>query len=89
MVDDFTFHKVSEKEREQIRRDAKKLLEGFAGKLGKIRSGAGSGHFENGLGVRDEGDGWNSDEDFRSIMFGNAPFVEDEFLVAEKGGWKK
>ena len=89
MVNDFTFHKVSESEREQIRRDAKKLLDGFAGKLGKIRSGAGSGHFENGSGGRDEGDGWDTDADFQAIMFGNAPFVEDGFLVGEKGGWER
>ena len=87
MANDFTFHKVSESEREQIRRDAKKLLEEFAGKLGKIKPGV--GHFENGEGVRNEGEGWNSDSDFMNIMFANAPFVEDGFLVAEKGGWKK
>jgi hypothetical protein len=82
----FTWHEVSEKEREQIRKDSKKLLNEFAGKLERIK--APEGHFENGSGLREEGDGWNSDEDFMNIMFANASFVEEDSIVAEKGGWK-
>ncbi|MBT3397640.1 hypothetical protein HOA55_03375 [archaeon] len=82
----FTWHEVSENEREQIRKDSKKLLNEFAGKLDKIK--APEGHFENGSGLREEGDGWNSDEDFMNIMFANAPFVEGDSIVAEKGAWK-
>ena len=82
----FTWHEVSEKEREQIRKDSKKLLNEFAGKLSQIK--APEGHFENGSGLRDEGDGWNSDSDFMNIMFANAPFVEKDSIIAEKGGWK-
>ena len=45
--------------------------------------------FENNSGTREEGDGWEKDKDFRDLMFLNAPFVEDNHLVAEKGSWKK
>jgi len=86
MTNNFLFHKVSEKEKEEIKKQAKKLLDEFAGKLEKIKTK--EGHFENGEGLREEGDGWNTDSDFRDLMLLNAPFVEDDFLVAEKGGWK-
>jgi len=97
MAKDFTWHEVFEKEKEQIRDDSKKLLKTFGKKLEKIK--APEEHFapkkmgytercQNQEGTREEGDGWNTDPDFRDIMFANAPFVEDEFIVAEKGGWK-
>ena len=88
--DNFSYHKVSEKEKEEIQKNAKKLLDNFARKLEKIKTK--EGHFKSSVsetGLREEGTGWNTDEDFRSITLSNAPFVEDDFLVAEKGGWKK
>jgi hypothetical protein len=87
MVKNFTWHKVSDKEKEEIRKDSKKLLNEFASKLEKIK--APEGHFENESGTREEGDGWETDQEFKSTMFSNAPFVEDDAIVAEKGGWKK
>ena len=78
---------VTEKEKGQIRQDSKKLLNKFASKLSKIK--APEGHFENESGTREEGTGWKTDEEFRSTTFANAPFVEDNAIVAEKGAWKK
>lgn len=80
------WHEVTEKEKEQIRKDSKKLLNEFASKLDKIK--ATEGHFKNKSGTREEGDGWTTDPEFKSTMTANAPFVEDDFIVAEKGGWK-
>jgi len=85
MAESFLFHKVSEKEKEQIEKQAKKLLKDFAGKLEKIK--AKEEHFENSDGLREEGDGWETNKDFRDLMLLNAPFVEDDFVVAEKRGW--
>jgi len=82
----FTWHKVSEKEKKEIKKQAKRLLDDFASKLGKIKLK--EKHFENNSGIREEGDGWDTDKKFRDIMFSNASFVEDDFIVAEKGGWK-
>lgn len=87
MENNSLWHEVSEEEKEQIRKDSKKLLNEFASKLSKIK--APEGHFENESGTREEGTGWKTDEEFRSTTFANAPFVEDNFLVAEKGAWKK
>ncbi len=81
------WHEVSEKEKEKIRKESKNLLNEFSSKLSKIKTT--EAHFENGEGVREEGDGWNTDPDFRDLTLLNAPFVEDDFIIAEKGAWKK
>jgi hypothetical protein len=86
MAKDFTWHEVTEKEKEEIRKDSKKLLNEFASKLSSIK--AKEGHFENESGSRDEGDGWKTDEEFQSTTLSNAPFAEDGVIVAEKGAWK-
>ncbi len=82
----FIWHKVSEKEKEDIKKDAKKLLEDFAKKLEKIKTE--EGHFSKCSGMRIEGSGWKTEEDFKDTMFDNAPMVEDDLILAEKGGWK-
>lgn len=87
MAEEFKWRKVSEEEKEEIRNESKKLLSEFSKKLENIK--ASEEHFENNSGTREEGDGWQTDPDFRSITFSNAPLVEDKFIVAEKGKWKK
>jgi hypothetical protein len=87
MTKNSLWHEVTKEEKEEIRKDSKKLLNEFASKLSKIK--APEGHFENESGTREEGTGWKTDEEFKSTTFANAPFVEDNFLVAEKGAWKK
>jgi hypothetical protein len=92
------WREVTEEEKEEIRQDSKKLLEEFASKLQKIKAPKGHSasntkgyteRCENELGTREEGTGWKTDEEFKSTTLANAPFVEDNFLVAEKGAWKK
>jgi len=83
----FIWHKVSEKEREEIKKQAKDLLDDFSSKIDKIKFE--EEYFESEEGLREEGDGWETDPEFRDIMFANAPFVDDDSLVAEKGSWKK
>ena len=88
MVDgSFEWHEVSDDERAEILENSKHLLEEFGSKLDKIK--VEEKHFESGEGLRDEGEPWKTDGGFRDLMLLNAPFVEDDFLVAEKGGWKK
>jgi len=86
MAKNFTWHEVSEKEKEEIRLESKKLLNSFASKLEQIK--APEGHFSKGSGYREEGTGWDSDPDFKELMFDNAPFVDEDSIVAEKGAWK-
>ncbi len=80
------WHKVSEQEKEDIKKNAKKILDEFASKLEKID--VKEGHFENQDGLRDEGTGWETDPEFRDTMFANAPNAEGDSILAEKGGWK-
>lgn len=90
MIENFTWHEVSKEEKEEIRKDSKKLLNEFASKLSKIKvSAINEKQYKNISGTRDEGEGWNTDSEFRDLTFLNAPFVEDNAIVAEKGGWKK
>ena len=84
---DFMWHRVSDKEKEEIKQQAKHLLEEFGAKLDKIKF-SGRPERESEEGLREEGKGWNTDPNFRDLMLLNAPFVEDDFVVAEKGGWK-
>ena len=86
MTTNSLWHEVTEDEKEQIRKDSKKLLNEFASKLDKIK--ASEGHFQNESGTRIEGDGWTTDPEFKSTMLANAPFVENDSIVAEKGAWK-
>ena len=81
------WHEVSEEEKEQIRKDSKSLMAEFATKLSKIKTS--DNHFENYTGFREEGEPWKTPQDFKDLTLLNAPFVEDNFFVAEKGGWKK
>jgi hypothetical protein len=90
MVDNFSYHEVTEKEQEEIKKNAKKLMDGFSEKLTSVKGER--EHFGSSVskgGCREEGEPWNTLEEFRSITFSNAPFVEDEHVVAEKAAWKK
>lgn len=86
MAETALWHKVSEKEKQEIKEDAKIILDHFANKLEKIKIK--ESHFQSGDGLRDEGEPWKTPEDFSATVFCNAPDVQDEFFVAEKGGWK-
>jgi len=81
------WREVTEEERAEIKKEAKSLLNKFASKLAHIK--APEGHFENQSGTREEGSGWETDEEFKETTLSNAPFVEDNTIVAEKGAWKK
>jgi len=81
------WHKVTPKEKEQIKKDSKKLLQEFASKLSKIKTP--ENYYQKPTGTREEGDGWETNPEFQSITFANAPFIENNSIVAEKGTWKK
>jgi Asp-tRNA(Asn)/Glu-tRNA(Gln) amidotransferase C subunit len=81
------WHEVTEEEKEEIRKESKSLMNNFASKLSKVKTS--ENHFENETGFREEGAPWETPQDFKDLTMLNAPFVEDDFIVAEKGGWKK
>lgn len=83
---DFLWHKVSEKEKEEIKKQAKSIIDSFSKKLSKV------GEIEEGFVEREEferveGKGECSDID-KGVMLKNAPKSDGDFVIGEKGGWK-
>lgn len=96
--DSFTHHKVSEKEKEEIRYQSKKILNEFASKLEELKlkdkkykltkEHFSSPNKDTKSGLRNEGEPWTSLQDFIDLTLLNAPLVEANLIIAEKGGWK-
>ncbi len=80
------WHKVSKKEKKEIKSQAKKILDDFARKLEKIKTK--EENFSKDSGMREQCSGWETEQEFRNTMFSNAPDVDEDSIVAEKGGWK-
>jgi Asp-tRNA(Asn)/Glu-tRNA(Gln) amidotransferase C subunit len=83
----YVWHAVSEEEKQEIRENAKKLLDEFSSKLDKIKVVEPKADKKENL--RTEGTGQQTNEDFREIIFDNAPKIEDGLIIAETGAWKK
>jgi len=83
---DFLFHEVSEEEKQRIKEQAKKIIDDFSKKLSRIDKETKEPIIEMKEFERSEGN--KKDESFsRKKMFDNAPDKNDDFIVAEKGGW--
>lgn len=82
----YTWHQVTEKEKEDIKKDAKKLLDEFSLKISKIKTSEPKPEANENL--RQESAGWKTDGDFGELMIDNAPMTENGLIIAEKGGWK-
>jgi Asp-tRNA(Asn)/Glu-tRNA(Gln) amidotransferase C subunit len=86
-MSDFLWHKVSEKEKEEIKKEAKAIMDSFSKKLEKIKEKTSEPIIEREKCEREEGKTKKTEID-RKIMFDNAPNKSDDFIVAEKGGWR-
>lgn len=86
---DFLFHKVSEKEKEEIRNQAKKIMDDFSKQLSRIdKKTIEEPIIERKEFERQEGK-TKVDESFsREIMFKNAEHKNKDSIIAEKGEWK-
>ena len=78
---------INEKEKEQIRKEAKRIIDDFASALDKVKIKMEKVKKLHG-GYRKEGLGEKGDNDFRTVMFENAPEKEEDFMVAEKKKWQ-
>jgi Asp-tRNA(Asn)/Glu-tRNA(Gln) amidotransferase C subunit len=85
---DFLWHRVSEKEKTEIREQAKEIMNSFEKELKKVESQK----IELGVmrkeQLRDETQTQN-DPDFRKRFLENAPHRDGDSIKAEKGSWKK
>jgi Asp-tRNA(Asn)/Glu-tRNA(Gln) amidotransferase C subunit len=84
---DFLFHKVSEKEKQEISEQAKQILNDFSKELSKIDKKINETFIERDEFEREE-IGKNSSDIDRKMMFENAPQKNNDFVIAEKGGWE-
>ena len=87
-MSDFLFHEVSEEEKEDIKKEAKGIMDSFSKKLSSVKEKIPEPIIERENFEREEGEGNSCDEDFRERMFENAPNKNDDFILAEKKSWK-
>ena len=86
-MSDFLFHKVSEKEKESIKKQAKEIMDKFSKKLERINKKTGDSFVERDDFEREEDEGKKPNEDFRKRIFENAPNKNDDFILGEKKSW--
>ena len=83
---DFLWHRVSEKEKEDIKKQARSIIDSFSEKISRIKKMQ-EPFIERAEGERKEGKG-KEDENFsREIMFDNAPDKDGDFIIMEKKEW--
>lgn len=73
---------------DKIKKQAKQILDKFASALAKVDSdkieiGVDREEFE-----RKENEGKECEKGFKKRFLENAPQYNDDFIIAEKGGWK-
>jgi len=78
---------TNEAKKEEIRKEAKQILDKFANALEKVKLKEKKAKKEAG-GYRYEGYGKKPNADFRKRMFENAPEKDDDCIIAEKKEWK-
>ncbi len=86
-MSDFLFHKVSDKEKQGIKKQVKNIIEDFSKKLSKIDKKIKESTIEREKGERQENKSQKGDNEFRKIMFENAPNKNKDFILAEKKKW--
>jgi len=83
---DFLFHNLSEKEREEIKKQVDDILKSFSAKLSKIGGKIEGSFIERKEFERKEGS--QKDSSFsRDVMFKNAPEKNRDFVIGEKKKW--
>ena len=84
---DFLFHKVTDKEKEEIKKEAKSIIDNFSKKLENLKSKTDETFIERDKCFREENKPLDCDSDFRKRMFDNAPNKNKDFILAEKKQW--
>ena len=83
---DFLFHKVTEAEKREIKKQAKNILDDFSKKLSKVDKKIKESLIEREKNERAEGEGKCNELD-REIMFSNAAEKSEDFIIAERKKW--
>lgn len=77
---------INGQRKEQIKKEAKQILDNFASSLEKVELKKKKSRKEVG-GFREESSGRKNDADFRRIMFENAPHKDESNIITEKKSW--
>jgi len=85
---DFLFHSLSDKEKEDIRKEAKKIIDDFSEKISKAKVPKEEPVIEREEFERAEKSGNECDEDFRERMLSNAPNKNKDAIIAETKKWE-
>jgi predicted Asp-tRNA(Asn)/Glu-tRNA(Gln) amidotransferase subunit C len=75
----------------KVEKEAKEILDKFAKALEKVeksRDGDSLSYVERKEFERVEGDGEDCPKEFKNRMLENAPNHDDDFVIAETGGWR-
>ncbi len=85
----YLWRKVGDKEKEEIKKQAKKIMDDFASALEKVKVEAKEKEFalERPEQMREEKSAREKKE-FRKRFLKQVPKKEDDWLLAEKGEWK-
>ena len=81
---------LSDKEKAEIEKEARKLLRKFGDALDKAigdKEIEKEARVKENSGFRKEGEGSEEDKDFGKRMFENAPKKDDDCIIAEKKKW--
>lgn len=87
-MEDFLYHKLSEEEKEKVKREAKKMLDSFSDKISKVKVPEEEPAIKRDNFEREEDDGRECDKSFRKIMFNNAPNKSEDFIITETKKWE-
>lgn len=76
--------------RELIEKQAKEILDRFAHALEKVEKEKGEidSYIDRKEFERVEGNGIECNGDFKKRILDNSPNHDDDFIIAERGGWK-
>ncbi len=75
-------------DKNQIRKQAKQILDKFANALAKVKSPSEDFYVDRKEFEREESKGKECDSSFKKRFLKNAPQHDDDFIIAERGKWK-
>lgn len=86
-MEGFLYKKLSEKEKEEIKSEARDIINSFSKKLEKVKDLPNESFIERGSGYREEGKGKSGNGMLKERILKNAPNKNKDFIIAEKKRW--
>ena len=84
---DFLWHRVSEKEKQEIQEQAKHMMSNFDNRLSGIKENLEESFVEREFMEREENEEMRDENFSKDIMFNNAKEKNKDFIIAEKKTW--